>query len=192
MRKTKFRLFLVLAAIILAGGSFFLYTPNSEKRLREHEVLPEEEKRSFVSVQQFHYVQNKDGRNEWRLEAAEAAYYHSGHSVGFKDVRFVFFLEDGREVHITGDTGSMELDKRSVELRGNVRVTFPEEVELQTEEISYDDEIKQITSVSPVRIQTPRYRVSGVGLRAWVPQRRLILENEVAAYLMPEQGGLSS
>ena len=145
--------------------------------------MEEPQDEALLSLEGIDYVQNKDGRNEWRLIAQDASYTKSQDITEFRQVHFIYYLPDGREIHLTGEAGEMNLQDRSVEVHGDVKVEVPGRLTLETDEITYRDDSKEFRSPGEIRLRTRLHRIRGNGLWASVAERKLVIENNVTTEL---------
>ena len=141
---------------------------------------------ALLSLEDIEYVQTKDGENEWRLIAKQAAYTKSQNVTTFKQVHFIYYLQNQQELHLTGETGEMNLKDRSISVHGNVNVDLGDRVRLETDQIFFDDSSKEIWTPGEVRIRSQRFLLKGKGLHAHVSQRTFVLEENVEAKIFPQ------
>ncbi|MBI4777065.1 MAG: LPS export ABC transporter periplasmic protein LptC [Deltaproteobacteria bacterium] len=153
-----------------------------------HEIAAPETSRGkpLLSLEDIEYVQTKDGENEWRLIAQQAAYIKSQDVTTFKQVHFIYYLQDQQELHLTGETGEMNLKDRSISVHGDVNVDLGDRVRLETDQMFYDDTSKEIWTPGEVRIRSRQCLLKGKGMRAQVDQRRFLLEDNVEAKIFPQ------
>jgi LPS export ABC transporter protein LptC len=139
------------------------------------DFLPEAAQR----IQNFRRVKVEKGRTVWQITAKDAQYYDQTGEIVVREPDMTFFLADGRQAHITGSegrltmSGARELD--SLKLVGSVRVTL-DDLELRTDEATYDHTRDLITSAAPVTVTGRTMEVQGRGMEVEVgPQHVRLL-----------------
>ena len=98
-----------------------------------------------ASLGKISQVSTKDGRIEWRLEAESAHMMEKKNHLGLEAVTMVFFLKDGREVYLTGDTGTVNTQTKDIAVEGNV-VVVNDKYRMTTDRLEYNDK-KRILKV---------------------------------------------
>jgi lipopolysaccharide export system protein LptC len=96
-------------------------------------------------------VSTKEGRTEWKLEAASAEMIKSKRIAKLRDVSVVFYLKDGDEVMLTADRGIIRTDTKDIEVSGNV-VIVNKNYKMVTDELKYRDRNRTLTSPTPLAI----------------------------------------
>jgi len=185
---TKGKLWPVLAIAAIAGTAlYFILLYGGPASTRLETATPETSHgKALLSLEDFEYVQTKDGENEWRLIAKQAAYFKSKDITTFKQVQFIYYLQNQQELHLTGETGEMNVKDRSVSVYGDVNVDLGDRVRLETDQIFYNDTSKEIWTPREVRIRSQRCLLKGKGMRAHVDQRKFLLEENVEAKIFPQ------
>ena len=131
-------------------------------------------------IQNFRRTKMKDGKAVWEITAQDAQYFEAEHAIVVREPRLTVFLEDGaRRAHIAGAEGHLVLDGRelrSLTLRGAVSVRL-DDLELNTEEATYDRARDLITSAAEVTVRGRLLDVRGRGMEVEVgPQLVRLLE----------------
>jgi LPS export ABC transporter protein LptC len=111
-------------------------------------LVPEGEK---VALGKVEHTATRDGKTEWHLEAASAQIMESEKQILFTDLIVVFYLEEGREVHLKADQGRLQTETNSIEVSGQV-VVKDGNYQLTTEQLYYDHEQHRLTADVPVEI----------------------------------------
>ncbi|HLY38744.1 MAG TPA: LPS export ABC transporter periplasmic protein LptC [Candidatus Binatia bacterium] len=183
MRRTRLRAaLLVVVSAALAGIGYLVSRNVIARRVRGLEALgqdflPEVAQR----IQNFHRVKREHGRTVWEITAREARYFEQDNQIIIVEPRMTFFLkDDGRATHVSGAEGRLTLDGRELQritLKGNVAVQL-DDMELQTDEATYDKTRDLITAPGIVTMQGRALRVQGRGMEVDVgPQHVRLLED---------------
>jgi LPS export ABC transporter protein LptC len=104
-----------------------------------------------VSLGKISQVSTKDGRVQWRLEAESAFMMEEKNHLGLDRVTMVFFLQDGREVYLTGDTGTVNTQTKDIAVEGNV-VVVNDKYRMTTDRLEYNDKKRILSTPSAVNL----------------------------------------
>jgi LPS export ABC transporter protein LptC len=185
MRRTRLRAALLVVVAVTLVGIGFLVRRNVSAR-RAHTVLdlgadflPE----VAQHIQKFHRVKMENGRTTWEITARDAQYYQESKEIVVREPHMTFFLQrDGRQVHVSGAEGRLLLEGesrselRTLTLRGSVVVQL-DDLQLKTEEATYDRATDLITAPQLVTIHGRTIDVRGQGMELRVgPQQVRLLE----------------
>lgn len=169
MRRKRLRAaLLVVVAAGLAGIGYLVSRSVTARRVATlerfgQEILPQVAQR----IQNFRRVKVKDGRTVWEITAKDAQYFEQDAEIVVIEPRMRFFLEDGaREARVDGSEGRIHLEGRELDaitLRGNVKVRL-DDLELETEEATYDRTRDIITSPALVTVRGRTVELRGRGM----------------------------
>jgi LPS export ABC transporter protein LptC len=183
MRRTRLRAALLIVVSAALGGIAYLVSQNVVAR-RGHaleqlgaDFLPEVAQR----IRNFRRVKVEHGRAVWEITAKDAQFFERDNAIVVIEPKVTFFMkEDGREAHLTGAEGRIHLDGREmskVTLSGGVAVHL-DDLQLETEEATYDRSRDLITSPGPVTVHGRTLDVQGRGMEIQVgPQHVRVLED---------------
>jgi LPS export ABC transporter protein LptC len=183
MRRKRLRAALLVVVVVALVGIGYLVTRDVSARRPSSllelgaDVIPQVAQR----IQNFRRVKMEDGRMMWEITAQDAQYFERSKEVVVREPYMKFFLDDGeREVHVRGAEGRLTLDGRelrSLTLRGGVVVRL-DDLELETEEATYDRASDLITAPATVRLHGRALDVRGRGLELRVgPQQVRLLDD---------------
>ena len=148
----KIVLWVLLAGIAVLTGllvrGYFKYREFRENPAKIVEAIPEG---TNIVLGEVRHTAVREGRKEWVLEAASAHYSERSKEAVFEDVRVIFFMDNGGEVHLQGRKGTINTASNDMQVTGAVRIQ-KEDQALMTERIEYNHETRYLTSQSPVRI----------------------------------------
>jgi LPS export ABC transporter protein LptC len=169
---------LVVVALAVGGVGILVARSLSHRRvaLLGDDLLPQVAQR----IQNFRRTKMKDGRAVWEITARDAQYFEAENAMVVQEPRLTVFLENGsRRAHIAGSEGHLVLEGRelrSLTLRGAVSVKL-DDLELTTEEATYDRARDLITSAAEVTVHGRMLDVRGRGMEVEVgPQLVRLLE----------------
>ncbi len=183
MRRKRLRAALLLIVVAAAGGIGYLVSRNVIARrvdpLRElgDDFLPQVAQR----IQNFRRVKVENGRTVWQMTAREAQYYEQSGEIVVHDPEMVFYLESGREAHVAGAEGRLRLTGRelqAVTLTGHVAIRL-DDMELRTEEATYDRGRGLITSPGAVTVSGKTLEVQSKGMEVEVESQHVRFLDDV-------------
>lgn len=191
MRRTRLRAALLVVVAVALVGIGYLVRCNVSAR-RAHTVLdlgadflPE----VAQHIQNFHRVKMENGRTTWEITARDAQYFQESKVIVVREPRMTFFLERGdRQVHVSGTEGRMTLEGesrgelRTLTLRGRVVVQL-DDLQLDTEEATYDRSADLITAPEIVTIHGRTLDVKGHGMELHVGPQQVRLLDDVHTVL---------
>ena len=181
MRRPRLRAALLLVVAAALAGIGLLVSRNVTARRPRTiadlgaDFLP----RVAQRIQNFRRAKVKNGRTVWEITAKDAQYFEPEQAIVVVEPHLTVFLDDGaREATVSGAEGRLTLDGQelaTVTLRGGVTLRL-DDLELETEEATYDRARDLITSAAPVTIRAPTVELRGRGLEVQVgPQQVRIL-----------------
>lgn len=118
-------------------------------------------------VEEFVLHESASGERLYTLRAETAYVYDAEQRVDVVAPR-VSFYEAGRTIHalLTADRGVVYSQTEDLVAHGHVVVVTEDSTRLWTDSLLWNNRTKLITTDAPVEIQTPKGRVTGVGLVA--------------------------
>ena len=137
-------------------------------------------------IRDFRRVKTKHGRPVWEVQAAEAQYFEEENQITVRAPRVVFYFDDGtRRATLAGDEGRLHLDQQeleSVTVRGAVHLSL-DDLELTTDEASYERARDLITAPGPVTIHGRTVDVRARGMEVEITPQNLRLLADVHTVL---------
>ena len=134
---------------ILATTMMLAYLRQPSQTAEPVELSPPSE--NDTTMNRLFQVSTKQGRTEWKLEAASAEMDKMNNIGRLKDVSIVFYLKSGSEVSLTADRGIFHTDSKDIEVSGNV-VVVNRNYKMVTERLKYRDSRRTLTSSAPLAI----------------------------------------
>jgi lipopolysaccharide export system protein LptC len=136
----------VLAGLLVRG--YLKYREFRESPAKLIEAIPEG---TNIVLGEVRHTAVREGRKEWALEASSAQYSENTRDAVFKNVKVTFFTDNGGEIHLAGQKGTINTTSNDMQVSGNVRIE-QDDNSLMTEMIEYNHASRLITSQTPVRI----------------------------------------
>src|SRR3990167_864558 len=174
-RMIKPILVIFLIAAVFAVGTFLYINNKIHKGLRGTLV---KSSKADIRIEKARYVETRDGRTEWELEADSAQYFKDDNLTVFENVRVVFYSQNGINYTLEGKKGRLRNDTKDMDVSGDVVVTSGDGYKLKTDSLRYSAAVKQITSKDRVVFTGPNIKIEGIGLLAdMITDRVLVLAN---------------
>lgn len=125
-----------------------------------------------VSIENFHLIEEKEGKKQWELNADKAEIFNSKGITRLRNIRMIFFQESGNELSVSADRGIIQNSNNNVDLMGNIKVTNLDGYKLRTEKLKWISDKKTIRTDGEVEI-------SGVDLKITGKKMTVDVENEI-------------
>lgn len=166
LKKTKITillLILLLGGIVLATLWFNLR--ERSKVLEEAEKVPEvSTEGADQRLEKIHFVEEKQGKKIWELEAKTLHQYQEENLLLLKEVKVVYYAKDGRFFTLIGDEGKVHQSSKDMELVGNVLLTSNDGYRLKTQSLSYQHSNKQVRTSDPIELEGELIHLTGKGM----------------------------
>ena len=123
-------------------------------------------------------VSTKEGRTEWKLEAASAEMDQTGKIAQLKDVSILFYPKSGGEVSVLADRGIIHTDSKDIEVSGNV-VVVNQNYQMVTEKLNYKDSSRTLTSSTPLAISDDSSSLTADRMVYYISKNRSVFKGNV-------------
>ena len=142
-----------------------------------------------LALSDLHYTQNEGGRRSWSLNAAKAEYQRDSSQVKLDVVDLVFY-QAGQfgETELRANEGQLEQSSRQIDVWGNVELTTERGDQLFTDRLHYDDQLRRLSTDSPIRYRSSQLELTGIGMQLDIDQGRLLVKERVRVELNPAAG----
>lgn len=117
--------------------------------------IPENQLPDYT-IERFQYISTVKGERQWKLDADRAFLFQNNKMVHARGVTAYLFDTGGKPTVITGLEAKYFLDKRDLELYGEVETEFPDGFKTQSDYLRYLPGERKV-------IIPAEYRVAGVG-----------------------------
>ena len=142
-----------------------------------------------LALADLHYTQNENGRRSWSLNAAKAEYQRDSSQVKLAVVDLVFY-QAGQfgETELRANEGQLEQNSRQIDVWGDVELTTERGDQLFTDRLHYDDQLRRLSTDSPIRYLSSQLELTGIGLQLDIDRGRLLVKDRVRVELNPAAG----
>lgn len=174
-KRDKPILLIFLVAAVSVIGTFLYINSKIHKGLSGTLV---KSSMADIRIEKARYVETKNGRKDWELEAASAQYFKDDNLTVFENVKVVFYSQKGVNYTLTGREGRLRNDTKDMDIVGNVVVTSTDNYQLKTDSLNYMAGIRQISTKDKVFFTGPNINIEGVGFLAdMITERASVLAN---------------
>ncbi len=179
MKRIKIALLISIALIVFVV-SLILWANYRGRKPMDEEQLPKIAIEGADSrIETIRFVEEKQGRKTWELEAKSMQHYQDQNLMILDDVRLTFFAEDGRTFTLTGKQGKVHQETKDMELEGDVVATSSDGYRFKTHSIAYDNQKKKIQTPDMVELDGDQVWLKGRGMLVDVEARTVKVLHEV-------------
>ena len=140
-------------------------------------------------IEKIRFVEEKQGRKTWELEAHSMQHYQDRNVMILEDVKLTFFTEDGRTLTLTGKEGKVYQDTKNMELQGDVVAISNDGYRFKTHSVAYNHQEKKIQTPDPVELDGEQLWMKGRGMLIDVEARTVKVLNGVRTQLKAGRRG---
>ncbi|MFH1980286.1 MAG: LPS export ABC transporter periplasmic protein LptC [Pseudomonadota bacterium] len=174
----------VLAAVVvltvLGVGSIFYRVRNAtDMPAQLLSAIPENTEVTLTNIE---HTATSDGRTQWRLTAEKALLTDGKQQLLLTRPSVVFFTEDGREITMTGERGTLVTQSNDIAVEGHV-VVSNRDYRLVTEALRYSHGDRVLTSDLPVSIEGRWVSLTAQSMRVDLNASTAVFEGTVKGWL---------
>lgn len=170
------QILVIVAVVALAAG--FLVS-RMLKNGRE-DFRPPADSANGMRIENFSY--SSPGAHPWKLQARSASISEGLENVRLIGPQITYLGHEGGEIVLKAQTGSLDRTKRNFSVAGDVTIHYRDFL-FVTSEIQYSQEESLAATDAPVSVKGRDLFLSGKGLRLWVKNREISIEDGVEAVL---------
>lgn len=182
--KTKKISLILLAGIIVAVSTIVAVFIGYRRMSDTPELLIASIKEGVnLSIGKIRQTATRDGKKEWSLEASSADYLESDKKVILKQLVVTFYLENGSEIYLQADRGTLQTDTNNIEFSGHV-VVKNSDYRLQTDRLNYQHNPRIIFSNAPVQILSDSAELSADSISYDLNANKIVLSGKVESTII--------
>lgn len=153
MKKRSILVFVSIGVIIgiIATTLMIAHFRRSSRPSQPALTQQEDPAKTDTAMDRLVQVSTREGRTEWRLEAASAEMDQTKQLAKLKDVSVVFYPKSGGEVSLKADRGIIHTDSKDIVVAGNV-VVVNQNYKMVTQRVKYRESKQTLTSTTPLAI----------------------------------------
>jgi len=173
----KFILLSCLVAVAVAGGYFLVTGSGSVLSRPETDIDKMPGLKSMI--REFQLTEKLGDDEKWELSANEVAVNKL--NTELTNVRLVYHTDKNGPINLSSDNAVMPADGKDASFSGNVSVTTPKPLLLETEVLKWDSKKRNFFTDKRVKITTNRAVINGVGMILVVDKKQLTVLDSVEA-----------
>ncbi|HJP17256.1 MAG TPA: LPS export ABC transporter periplasmic protein LptC, partial [Nitrospinota bacterium] len=114
-----------------------------------------------VSIEDFHLIEEKEGKKQWELNADKAEVLDSKGITRLRNIEMNFFQKNGDELFVSADKGIIQNSSNNIELIGNIKVSNLDGYRLTTEKLNWTSDKKTIQTDDEIEINGKDLDITG-------------------------------
>lgn len=142
------RLLLIVAGLALVA-TITLFVGYRRVTQNPDVLLDLIQKEADMQLNKIRQTATKNGIREWRLEAESATLLEKQKTMLLAKPNVEFFMDDGDNVHLTADQGTIYTDSTRIHISGQV-IANNSRYQFQTEALDYDPATRELRADVPV------------------------------------------
>ncbi len=175
--------------LFILALSFFIYqlvdlVPQNRDKPSDSELANQDQniEQRMIGVR-LREIRN-DEKN-WTLKAKSADTLKKSGKWTLYDVEVTVFGKEKETYIIEGDTGKVEVDSSDIEIHGNVEMNSTKGYQFMSDDMIYNDQLKEILSDTPVKMKGPkdvngdRIYLEGKKMRSEIDTNLMYVEGDV-------------
>lgn len=134
-----------------------------------------------LQVRDVLYTDISESGLKWEITADNASYIKDNNLCVFDKISAKLHTKEGRIFLLKGDKGTLKADTKDIEINGNVTILSEKAERFITDSLKYSHNEQRLHTDSLITIETPRMRISGVGMTLSIKNKDLSLLSNVKA-----------
>jgi len=179
MKRIKIAILVSIGFLIVMVGLTLWINYRARKPAEEAQLPKIAIEGADSRIEKIRFVEEKQGRRTWELEAKSMQHYQDQNVMLLEDVKLTFFAEDGRTFTVTGKEGKVQQDTKNMELRGDVVATSSDGYRFKTQSVAYNHQEKKIETPDRVELDGDQLWLKGRGMLVDVEARTVKVLHEV-------------
>lgn len=156
------RLILIITVVSILSILGVYFKKRAQKNVNEP-VITASEVKADLELNKVRHKATKEGIQQWDLTAKKASYFQDRKQIIFDQIHVTFFLENGKKLNLTADSGILNTETNDIEIKGNI-VAIMENRIMKTEELHYLYNQHIIKSNLPIAINAQELSISANGM----------------------------
>ncbi len=177
-KKTPLSIVLAALLIFLVTAALFFW---ESKKVSPEAMLKILSDKADFEVKNVLYREVWGDNAKWEIRADRASYIKKENQAFFDKVEVKLYLSGGRTYVMTGDKGRLDTATKDMEITGNVGINAGSGAHFATDYLQYSYAGKRLHTEAAVVMQTPRMRISGIGMTLSLEKKDVALLSKVRA-----------
>ena len=181
MQSEKLKKYALFAISILAV--VLMAWQNENKDIENHENNVGEDEADFFIINGIYTLFNENGRISSVIKSEKAKHYPDKNIAILTEPNLLIYREDNTPWRVTAISGEYNLDQEKIELEKNVVIIRDEHLatpwKLTTESLTIINKSRLVTTKQAVTISDGISIMKGIGMNAWLDDKRIELTSNV-------------
>jgi len=179
-----FSLVVIMGCVVAALFSLYLVNRiTSKEQVIQNLGI---DSKTLVALGAMRQTSTRNGIKEWTLNAGSARILKEGHLAVLEDVSVHFFLTNGEEIHLTSQSGTIDMETQDMTLSDTVEVHHLDKL-LETDQLQYEKKRHILYSTTPVILTTPQARLTADQLTVDFNERLAQLKGNFEGFFSQEK-----
>lgn len=172
----------LLGIMVAVLATLFIFVLGGPSRRVSHVSVPALSHQADAAVKGFSFVQSKDGRVDWTIQATQARVFDTDAKAVLSDVQVTLMGPDGVTMTVAGDEGTINTASKDFVLSkksGNLALVLSSGYTIYTPRFTWDNQTHRIWTDEPVTIKGPGLEATGHGLDAFLATQEMRIRRNV-------------
>jgi lipopolysaccharide export system protein LptC len=141
-------------------------------------------KNADAGIEGFSFVQTKDGKMQWKVQARRARIVENESKAVLEDLQVTLFGEEGTQMILEGDEGVVDTESHNFTLKkreGSIPIHLESGYTIYTNQLQWTDQNQEISTDAPVTIHGDGIKITGLGLRGALGTETFTITKDVRA-----------
>lgn len=141
-------------------------------------------KNADAGIEGFSFVQTKDGKMQWKVQARRARIVENESKAVLEDLQVTLFGEEGTQMILEGDEGVVDIESHNFTLKkreGSIPIHLESGYTIYTNQLQWTDQNQEISTDAPVTIHGDGIKITGLGLRGALGTETFTITKDVRA-----------
>ena len=187
MQSEKLKKIVLIIASVLAA--VLIIWQNENKDFTNDESNSEKDEADFFIINGKYTLFNEKGDISSVIKSEEAKHYPRGNIAILTNPNLLIYREDSSTWRVTANSGEYNLDEESIELEQNVVIIRDEQLatpwKLTTESLTVLNKSRYVTTKQAVTISDSISIMEGIGMNAWLDDKKIELTSNVRGHYVP-------
>tara|TARA_B100000315_G_scaffold260880_1_gene326748 strand:+ start:7065 stop:7628 length:564 start_codon:yes stop_codon:yes gene_type:complete len=137
-----------------------------------------------AGIDGFSFVQTKDGKMQWKVQAQRARIVENESKAVLEDLQVTLLGDGGAQMILEGDEGVVDTESNNFMVKkraGSMPIHLESGYTIYTNQLQWIDQNQEISTDAPVTIHGDGIEITGLGLRGALETEIFTITNDVRA-----------
>jgi LPS export ABC transporter protein LptC len=178
--KNRRKMVVIIAALVMLLAVAAIFTVGIWRQ-PDKALLKVMSDKVDLQVRNVRFTEVGDSGMKWEIIADTARYLKKENLALFDKVTVKLVNKDARTYVMSGDRGRFNTESRDMQIEGNVVIVSEEGDRFTTDHLQYRHALKLIETEDPVTMENGSVRISGVGMRLAMDEKKVTVMSKVRA-----------